>query len=162
MYSCEVVHTLHFIHISYFSANPLYAQFCSYNKTNYMHWFLKFTFGIKLYMFLSIIRSFFTVHTAMLYVIQVCWQLASRIRTKPVLILLASCQKTCMKYTIAVCTVKISWWWTEGLSEACRFLFQIKFEKLVRLFGFIIRIYQDASSPQRQNSHNSVFVTLID
>ena len=30
---------------------------------------------------LSIIRSFFTVHTAMVYVIRVCWQLASRIRT---------------------------------------------------------------------------------
>jgi hypothetical protein len=47
--------------------------------------FLKFIFGIKLYMFrtvpLSIIRSFFTAHTAMVYVIQVCWQLASRIRT---------------------------------------------------------------------------------
>ena len=34
----------------------------NYDKTNYMHWFLKFIFGIKLYMFrtvpLSIIRSF--------------------------------------------------------------------------------------------------------
>jgi len=34
----------------------------SYDKTNYMHWFLKFIFGIKLYMFrtvsLSIIRKF--------------------------------------------------------------------------------------------------------
>ena len=29
---------------------------------------------------LSIIRRFFTVNTAMVYVIQVCWQLASRIR----------------------------------------------------------------------------------
>jgi len=29
---------------------------------------------------LSIIRSFFTVHTAMVYVIQVCWQHVSRIR----------------------------------------------------------------------------------
>jgi hypothetical protein len=27
---------------------------------------------------LSVIRSFFTVHTAMVYVIRVCWQLASR------------------------------------------------------------------------------------
>jgi len=42
---------------------------------------------------LSIIRSFFTVHTAMVHVIQVCWQLAS-------------CQQTCMTCTIAVCTVK--------------------------------------------------------
>ena len=29
-----------------------------------------------------------------------------------------------MTYTIAVCTVKNSWWWTEGLSETCRLLFQ--------------------------------------
>jgi len=31
-----------------------------------------------------------------------------------------SCQQTCMTYTIAVCTVKNSWWWTEELSETCR------------------------------------------
>jgi hypothetical protein len=40
------------------------------------------------------------------------------------LILLASCQQTCMTYTIAVCTVKNSWWWTEELSETCRVSFQ--------------------------------------
>ena len=34
-------------------------------------------------------QEFFTVHTAMVYVIEVCWQLANRIR---ILILLASCQ----------------------------------------------------------------------
>ena len=36
----------------------------------------------------------------------------------------ASCQQTCMTYTIAVCTVKNSWRWTEELSETCRVLFQ--------------------------------------
>jgi len=41
-----------------------------------------------------------------------------------VLILLASCQQTCMTYTVAGCTVKNSWWWTEELSESCRVLFQ--------------------------------------
>jgi len=46
---------------------------------------------------------------------------------------------SCMTYSIAVCTVKISWWWTEELSETCRVLFQNKFEKLVHLFFFIIR-----------------------
>jgi len=35
-----------------------------------------------------------------------------------------SLQKTCMTYTIAVCTVKNCWWWTEELSETCRVLFQ--------------------------------------
>jgi len=106
----------------------------------------------------------------MVYVIQFCWQLVSRIRTfhtdllpacelvscqqtcmerpdpasklsanlygtswsssqavsKPVrnvLIQLAGCQQTCMTYTIAVFTVKNSWWWTEELSETCRVLF---------------------------------------
>jgi len=51
----------------------------------------------------------------MVYVIQVCWQLASRIRTELsfVLILLASY----MTYTIAVCTVQNSWWWAEELSR---------------------------------------------
>jgi hypothetical protein len=57
-----------------------------------------------------------------------------------ILILLASCLQTCMTYTIAVRTVKNSWWWTEELSEICRFSFQNKFEKLVHLAGFIVRI----------------------
>jgi hypothetical protein len=35
-----------------------------------------------------------------------------------------SCQQTCMTYTIAVCTVKNSWWWTEELSETCRVSFR--------------------------------------
>ena len=35
-----------------------------------------------------------------------------------------SCQYTCMTYTIAVCTVKNSWWWTEELSETRRVSFQ--------------------------------------
>ena len=84
-------------------------------------------------------QQLFTVHTVMVYVIQVCWQLASRIMTEPVpswscsqaqdgpssvLNLLSSCQQTRMTYTIAVCTVKNSWWWTEELSEMCRVLLQ--------------------------------------
>ena len=56
-----------------------------------------------------------------------------------ILILLASCQQTCMTYTISVFKVKTSWWWTEELSETCRVSFQNKFEKLVHLVGFIIR-----------------------
>jgi len=43
-----------------------------------------------------------------------------------ILILLASCQQTCMTYTIAVCTAEDSWWWTEELSETCRISFQEK------------------------------------
>jgi hypothetical protein len=86
---------------------PRYRHFASYNKTNYMHLFLKFILEMKLYMFrtvpLSIIRSF------SLYTQQ--WYMSYRFAD--------SCQQTCMTYTIAVCTMKNSWWWTEELSETC-------------------------------------------
>jgi len=36
----------------------------------------------------------------------------------------ASWQQTCMTYTVAVCTMKNSWWWTEELSETRRVSFQ--------------------------------------
>jgi hypothetical protein len=36
------------------------------------------------------------------------------------------------------------------LSEICRVLFQNKFEKIVHLIGFIIRIYHEAWSSERQ------------
>ena len=55
-----------------------------------------------------------------------------------------------MAYVIVVCAVENSWWWTEELSETGRVLFQNKFEILVHLVGFIIRIYHDARSPERQ------------
>ena len=51
-------------------------------------------------------QEHFTVHTAMVHVLPVCGQLASRIRMSSILILFASCQQNCMTYTIAVCTVK--------------------------------------------------------
>jgi hypothetical protein len=58
---------------------------------------------MKLYMFrtvpLSIIRSLFTVHSAIIYVTQVCRQLSSRTRMELVLL------ESCMTYTIADCTV---------------------------------------------------------
>jgi len=56
-------------------------------------------------------------------------------------LLIASYQQTCMTYTIAVCIVNNSWWWTEELSETRRVSFRNKFEKLVHLVGFIIRFY---------------------
>jgi hypothetical protein len=90
---------------------------------------------------LSIIRSF-SLHTQQWYM---TYRFADSLRAgsgwncSSILILLASCQQTCMTYTTAVCTVKNSWWWTEELSETCRVSFQNKFEKLVHLVGFIIR-----------------------
>ena len=56
---------------------------------------------------LSIIRILFTVHSAMVYVIQVC----RRFRAGPgwncssILVLLEICLQTCMTYTIAEFTV---------------------------------------------------------
>jgi len=47
---------------------------------------------------------------------------------------------TYMTYTIDVCTVKNSWWWTQKLSETCRVLFQKQIWKLVHIVGFIITI----------------------
>ena len=72
--------------------------------------------------------------------------------TSSVLILLASCQQTCMAYTIAVCTVQ---WKTPGDEQRncpkhVEFYSKNKFQKLVHLVGFIIRIYHDARSPERQ------------
>jgi hypothetical protein len=48
-----------------------------------MHKFLKFIFGLKLYMFRTLFLSFimnFSLYTAMVYVIQFSRELASKIR----------------------------------------------------------------------------------
>jgi len=84
-----------------------YVKINSYNKTNYMDKFLKFIFGIKLYMFqtvpLSFIRSFslYTQQWYMSYRFADSLQAGSR---QNVLILLASC----MTYTTAVRTAENS------------------------------------------------------
>jgi len=73
---------------------------------------------------LSIIRSY-SLYTQQCYM---SYRISDSLRAgsgrSSVLILLASCQQTCMTYTIVACTVKNSWWWTEELSETCRVLFQ--------------------------------------
>ena len=130
--------------------NPLLLSLNSYNKTNQMRLFLKFIFGIKLYMFrtfpLSIISSLFTVHTAKVYVIQ----LASRIRTfrpDPARKLSANL------YDIYRCcgySEKTPDDGQRSCPKHAEFYSKNKFEKLVHLVGFIIRIYHDARSPERQ------------
>ena len=55
-------------------------------------------------------------------------------------------------YTIAVCTVKSSWW-TEQLSETCRVSFQNKFQKLVYLVVYYQEICHDARSHECQMFH---------
>ena len=64
-------------------------------------------------------QEFFTVHTVMVYVIQVCWQPRAG-SGRNALILLSSC----MTYTTVVCTMENSWWWTEEVSETCRVPFE--------------------------------------
>jgi len=64
-------------------------------------------------------QEFFTVHTVMVYVIQVCWQL------------------------LAVCTVKkIPDDGQRNCPKHVEFHSKNKFEKLVHLVGFIIRVLQ--------------------
>ena len=68
------------------------------------------------------------------------WHITLKIELDISLLLLASCQQKCMTYTISVCTVKNSWYWTKELSETCKISFQNKFEKLVHLVDFTVRI----------------------
>jgi hypothetical protein len=62
---------------------------------------------MKLYMFrtlfMSIIRSLFTVHSVMVYAIQVCRNAFEQDQDGTVL--LESCLQTCMTYTVTECTV---------------------------------------------------------
>jgi len=82
----------------------------------------------------------FTVHTAMVYVIVVCWQLASsQAVSKPVWNIPLLC---------------VQWKTPDDRQSNCLkhvdFYSKNKFEKLVHLVGFSIRIYHDARSPERQ------------
>ena len=93
----------------------------------------------KFYMFwripLSIIRSLFTAHSAMVYVIQVCRQLSSRS--------ICSYSKAVYKpvWHISLLSVQWinSWWWIEEFSKSCRVSWQYKFVKSVHLVGFITK-----------------------
>ena len=55
-----------------------------------------------------------------------------------------------MIYTIAVCTVKNSDDGQRNCPKHVEFYSKNKFEKLLHLVGFIIRIYYDARPPERQ------------
>ena len=89
---------------------------------------------------LSIIRSLFTVHSAMVYVIQVCRQLSSRIRMELVLFCRLKAVYKPVGYIPLLSVQWINPWWSaEELSETCRVPCQIKFVKLLHLVGFIIK-----------------------
>jgi len=126
----------------------------------------------------------------MVYVIQVCWQLASRIRTEfcpdPARKLSANlydtyhccvysekllmmdrgtvrsdpaCKLSANLYDVYHCCVQ--WKTPDDGQRNClkhvEFYSKNKFAKLVHLFVFIIKIYHDARSPERQNVRKVVY-----
>jgi len=133
-----------------------------------MYKYIKFIFGIKLYMFRTVpcqssgvfhcTHSNGICHTGLLTACEqdqdgTSWSCCPKhvefySKNKfdillhlvgSVLILLASCQQTCMTYTIAVCTMKNSWWWTRNCPKHVEFYSKNKFDILVHLVGFILR-----------------------
>ena len=115
---------------------------------------------MKLYKFLtvrlSIIRSLFFVHSALVYVIQVCGQLSSRTRF---------CSKAVCKPVWHIPLMSVQWintsWWTGELSETCRVLCQNKFVKFVHPGGFIKKeIYYYARSREHKKWYNFNIVFL--
>ena len=89
---------------------------------------------------LSIIRNF-SLHTQQCYM-SYSSRAATERNCSSVLILLASCQQTCVTYTISVCTVKTT---PDDGQRNCpkhvEFYSKNKFDKLVHLVGLIIRRY---------------------
>ena len=101
-------------------------------------------------------QELFTVHTAMAYVIQVCWQLASRIR----MCHLDHARKLSAKvfdilvYHCCVYSEKLLMMDRGTVPKHIEFHSKNKFEKLVRLAGFIVRkhvmLYQSAQLCDRK------------
>ena len=81
------------------------------------------------------LQEFSTVHSALVYVMQLWRQLSSTTR----MVVLESCHQSCMTYTSAECTVEDSLWWAEELPETCRDSWQNKFGKLVHLLVLVKR-----------------------
>jgi len=110
----------------------------SFSLHTAMVYFLKFIFGIKLYTFrtvpLSIIRSFSQYTQQHVYDIHRCCVYSEKTPDDR--------QRNCPKHV--------------------EFYSKNKFQKLVHLVGFIIRIYHDARSPERQMlSPSSTYFTPL-
>ena len=96
---------------------------------------------------LPIISSLFTVHTALVYGIQVWRQLSSRASFEQDQIGAAvsswSCSKAVFKPVSHIPVPSVQWinywWWAEELPETRRVSCRSKFGKLVHLVGFIIK-----------------------
>jgi len=88
----------------------------------------------------------------MVYVIQVCWQLASNLRTD--LVPSGSCSQAASKPVWHIPLLCVERKTPDDGQRNCakhvEFYSKNKFQKLVHLFGFIIRIYHDAQSSERQ------------
>ena len=115
-----------------------------------MHFFLKFI--LKEILHVSDISSvhhqeFYAVNTAMVYVIQICWQLASRIRTS--WFYSQAVSKLLWHIPLLCVQRKTPDDGQRNCPKHVEFYSKNKFEKLVLLFGFIIRLYDDTRSPER-------------
>ena len=90
------------------------------------------------------IKSFFTVHTTMVYVIHIWWLLRAE-----------CCSQQSPNLCVCVCVCVCVQWKTpdDGQRNCPKHVASYsknKFEKLVHLVGFIIRIYHNARSSERQ------------
>jgi len=87
-------------------------------------------------------QEFFTVQTAVVYVMQVCWQLACRIMTETVRSW--SCSQAVSKPVWYIALLCVHWKTPDDGQRNCQkhveFYSKNKFEKLVHIVGFIIRI----------------------
>ena len=83
------------------------------------------------------------------------WQLASRIRME-LPVPSWSCSQAVSKHVWHIPMLCVQWKTPDDGQRNCpkhvEFYSKNKFEKLVHLVGFIIRIYHDARSPERQES----------
>ena len=118
---------------------------------------------MKLYMFrtlhLPIIRSFFTVHSEVVYVIQVCRQFSCRNRIE-MLFHPGPARKLIYRHVQHISLLNIqcinSWWWTDELSETCIFYWQNNFVKLVHVFSSIIRNVVGCTVTWKGNTYTTV------
>ena len=85
----------------------------------------------------------------MVYVIQFCWHLARKLSAN--------------LYVLYHCCVYSEKTPDDGQRKCLKhveFYYKKKFEKLVQLVGFIIWIYQDARSSERQIYHTLIFMFI--
>ena len=107
---------------------------------------------------LSIIRSLFTVQSAMVCVMQVCRQDRTAVPSR-------SCSKAVYKPVWHIPLLSVQWincwWWTDELSETCRVSCQNKFVKLVHLVGFIINKYIGSLCKEAVTTYFNVLSTHL-